>query len=88
MALRVMRAGIKFGPSGEKMGSNPHLGHFWSSERRILYALNTGPVFKNPAAVPFAANAHSIVKCSDTNRWIMRLGLRNEVVFFLMKLTS
>ena len=94
MTLRIMRACEKFGPSGEKWVRTPILERFLtfeSSERRILYALNTGFGFKRPccaAAIPFVANAHSIVKCSDKNRWIMRLGLRNEVAFFLMKLTS
>ena len=94
VATRHAGACEKFGPSGENMGSNPHFGAIWAifvSKTRVFYALNTGPVFKRPccaAAIPFAANAHSIVKCSDKNRWIMRLGLRNEVAFFLMKLTS
>ena len=76
------------------MGSNLHFGAIWAifgNRKGAFYALNTGPVFKRPccaAAIPFAANALSIVKCSAKNRWIVRLGLRNEVPFFLMKLTS
>ena len=31
MTLRIMRACEKFGPSGEKMGSDPHFGAIWAS---------------------------------------------------------
>ena len=51
-ALRAMRACEKFGPSAEKLGSNPILGRFWhflAVGKGIFYALNnTGSFLFKP----------------------------------------
>ena len=82
-ALRAMRACEKFGPSAEKLGSNPILGRFWAgwSERCFIRAqLTLGHSFLSlccAVVIPLAAYTHSI-KSSDTIiAGFCRLVLRN-----------
>ena len=79
-----MRACEKFGPSAEKLGSNPHFGailaFFGRRKGYFLSAqLTLGPSFLSlccAVVIPLAAYTHSIKPSDNNSRGFCRLGLR------------